>query len=206
MKYLYIVLICLLTLNISCMQSNKITTIEKTLIMQLPVDSAFDVLLTTNETDSIFLREKSRDIPVDEINTVEIQTLIKRMEETLVVEEGVGLASPQIGIQRNLFLFMRLDKPDNPIEVAINPVMVAHSEKMICFEGDGCLSIPGERGTTSRYDWIDVEYYNSDGVLIQEKLHSGARGGDFTGVIFQHEFDHLNGILFIDRLVDDLDK
>ena len=188
------------------MQTKKVTPIEKELIMSSSSDNPLSVLLTTNETDSIFLRQKCIDIPLDEISSVEIQRLIERMRATLDEEEGVGLASPQIGIQRNLFLFMRLDKPENPVEVAINPKIISHSDELICFERDGCLSIPNESGTTSRYDWIDVQYYDSSGAIIEERLHAGRRGEDFTGVIFQHEFDHLNGILFIDRLVDELDK
>ena len=72
----------------------------------------------------------------------------------------------------------------------------------ICFEGDGCLSVPDLSGSTKRYAWIDVEYYNEKGELIKERLSGQSRGSDFTGVIFQHEFDHLQGILFIDRLFD----
>lgn len=203
MKLLQSITIILFLINTSCMQTNKLTTIEKTLITELANDRPFTVLLTTNETDSIFLRQKSQDIIIEEILSPEVQQLINRMEITLEEEEGVGLAAPQIGIQRNVFLFMRLDKKDAPIEAVINPIIVSKSPEIINFEGDGCLSIPNERGTTSRHAWIDVKYYNSAGDLIEERLHAGKRGEDFTGVIFQHEFDHLNGILFIDRLVND---
>lgn len=185
------------------MQTNKLTNIEKSLITESGSDKPFSVLLTTNETDSIFLRQKSQDITIEEISSSEVQQLINRMEVTLIEEEGVGLAAPQVGIQRNIFLFMRLDKKDAPVEAVINPIVVSKSPELINFEGDGCLSIPDERGTTSRHAWIDVKYYDSKGSLIEERLHAGKRGEDFTGVIFQHEFDHLNGILFIDRLVND---
>lgn len=168
------------------------------------VDTPFHVLLTTSEKDSLFLRKKSTNInnPENIGSNKNWQHFIQRLKLTMAVEAGVGIAAPQVGVGRNLFLFMRLDKPGMPVEAAINPRIVSHSEEMVAFEGDGCLSVPDLSGTTARYVWIDVEYYDEKGEFISERLHAGARGEDFTGVIFQHEYDHLQGILFIDRLVE----
>lgn len=202
------VVICLLILALASIYScnevkNNMTETEIKLINHGSADSAFYVLQTTEEIDSLFLRMKCKDFDPKVIaQNKDLQLLIERMKTTLLEEEGVGLAAPQVGISRNLFLFMRIDKPDYPVQVAINPRIVNHPEETVCFEGDGCLSIPDESGDTNRYPWIEVEYYDEKGELHKEKLSGYSRDTDFTGVIFQHEFDHLQGVLFIDRLCD----
>ncbi len=167
-------------------------------------ETPFRVLKTDNTEDSIFLRKKSVAIPNPHniATNQQLQLLIHRLKLTMVEENGVGIAAPQVGIGRNLFIFMRLDKPDYPMVAAINPKIVNHSDETICFEGDGCLSVPNQSGTTRRYAWIEVEYYNEKGILVKERLEGGSRKSDFTGVVFQHEYDHLQGILFYDRLCE----
>ena len=164
----------------------------------------FRVLKTDNLEDSVFLRQKS--VEITDIKNIadnkSLQLFIERLKLTMQAENGVGIAAPQVGIGRNLFIFLRLDKPEYPMEAAINPKITNHSEETICFQGDGCLSVPDRSGTTKRYAWIEVEYYNEKGELIKEKLSGGTRETDFTGVIFQHEYDHLLGILFYDRICD----
>ena len=189
---------------VSCKKETMMTDVEKEFINSASADSSFSVLKITNETDSLFLRKKSRDVNPDNILLdKDLQLLIKRMKATLVDEQGVGLAAPQVGVSRNVFLFMRIDQPDEyPVHVAINPRIVNHPNETICFEGDGCLSIPNISGSSVRYPWIDVEYYNEKGELVKERLSGTSRESDFTGIIFQHEFDHLQGILFIDKLYD----
>lgn len=179
------------------------TNKEIELISQASINTPFSVLLTDNEEDSIFLRTKCIDVPdvKNVANNKNIQLFIEKLKLTLEAESGVGIAAPQVGIGRNLFLFLRIDKEDHPVQVAINPRIVKHSDEIICFEGDGCLSIPNQSGNTARYAWVEVEYYDEKGTLIKEKLSGISRDSDFTGIIFQHEFDHLNGILFTDRLV-----
>lgn len=192
----------------SCMNKNKnFSQDEKDLITKGEVNSPFYVLQITDATDSLFLRKKCEDIDIQDIRSnKELQLLIQRMKATLFEERGVGLAAPQVGIGRNLFLFVRLDKKDFPVQVAINPKIIAHPEELFCFEGDGCLSIPDQAGNSARYAWIEVEYYDETGVLKKEKLNGGSREEDFTGVIFQHEYDHLQGILFTDKLFDSSSK
>lgn len=201
-KIIYILIFCI-SMS-ACNSIKNMTDKEKTLTNSSGVEAPFRVLLTTNEEDSIFLRKKSSDInnPSEILKNKDWQHFIQRLKLTLAAESGVGIAAPQVGIGRNLFLFMRIDKPDKAVIAAINPRIVNHSEEIICFEGDGCLSIPDLSGTTKRYAWIDVEYYNENGELIKERLSGQSRGGDFTGVIFQHEFDHLQGTLLIDRLCE----
>jgi peptide deformylase len=161
----------------------------------------FRVLLTTNEEDSLFLRKKCSDIDVKSIREDKtLQHFIKRLALTMEKNSGVGIAAPQTGIGLNLFLFTRIDKAGYPVEVAINPKIKKSSKVIVCFERDGCLSIPDTSGNSLRYKWIDVEYYNGKGKKIKERLSGVLRDGDFTSVIFQHEFDHLQGVLFIDKL------
>lgn len=190
---------------LACTKKQNMTEQELILINSGTAETPFRVLLTTSETDSMFLRQKSIDVEdVGDIATDrDLQHFIKRLKRTMGIANGVGIAAPQVGIGRNIFAFMRIDKPEMPVEVAINPKIVAHSSNQYCFEGDGCLSVPEESGNTLRYEWIDVEYYNEQGELVKERLNGGTRETDFTGVIFQHENDHLNGVLFVDRIVDE---
>ncbi len=199
-KILFILAVCFVLP--ACNSIKYMTDTERKIIVDSDANTPFRVLLTTNKEDSLLLRQKSIDFanPQDIVRDKDFQHFIQRLKLTLAEELGVGLAAPQVGVSRNLFLFMRMDKPERNVEAAINPRIVNHSEEIINFEGDGCLSIPDMSGTTKRYAWVDVEYYNERGELIKERLSGGARGGDFTGIIFQHEFDHLQGILFIDRL------
>jgi len=199
----YLSLICILFLFASCERNltceNTLTEAEKQLINGADANTPFQVLLTANKEDSLLLRKQSKDIkPIT--NNPDLQLLIERLRVTLEAEEGVGIASPQIGIARNVFLMMRFDKPERPVEVVINPKITAHSDETIYFESDGCLSILDISGNSRRYKWIEVEYYNEHGEKINERLEGYSRFCDFTGIIFQHEYDHLRGRLFIDRL------
>lgn len=203
-KYVVYTLVLLTFLSYSCNSMKIITDNEKAFINSGDGKSSYRVLLTTNADDSLALRKKSIDIPniKDMANDKSIQLFLERLKLTMVAESGVGIAAPQVGLNRNIFLFFRIDKPGYPIQVAINPKIVNHPKEFISFEGDGCLSVPERSGTTARYSWVDVEYYDENGTLIKEKLSGSSRQGDFTGIIFQHEYDHLKGVLFIDKLVE----
>lgn len=161
----------------------------------------FKVLVISKPDELAVLRATSEPIDAD-VNSPDFKRFIRRLKSTLEKEQGVGLAAPQVGILKRVFLFMRLDKEGEPIEVAVNPEIKNHPQETICFENDGCLSIPGKNGDTARYPWIDVEYTNECGERVSERLEGHSRNGNFTGIIFQHEFDHLNGILYTDRLVE----
>jgi peptide deformylase len=176
-----------------------LTNEEKTLINGGEANEPFRVLLTTNTEDSLILRQKSQTIELTK-DTGDLKLLIARLKVTLETENGVGIAAPQVGILRNLFLIMRVDKPGMPVEVVINPAIVSFPDETICFERDGCLSIPEISGNSIRYPWIEVEYFNENGEKIREKLSGHSRQDNFAAVIFQHEYDHLQGILFVDKL------
>ena len=184
---------------LSACQSLKMTTDEIQLITNAGVDVPFRVLKVDNEADSLMLRTKSKNINL-KTDSLLIHTFLKRLHLTMDVESGVGIAAPQVGLMRNIFLFTRLDKPNHPIQVAINPRILNHSSNTFCFERDGCLSVPEKSGNTRRYEWVEVEYQTPEGQIIRERLSGANRSGDFTGIIFQHEYDHLQGILYTDRL------
>lgn len=147
------------------------------------------------------LRQKMR--PVTQFDD-ELQTLIDDMIETMRDANGVGLAAPQVG--RNLQLTVietlpEVDEEGEEIEgtrdlyVVINPKIIWESKEMV--DGiEGCLSIPGYVGEVERYESIRVRAQDRNGRKVRYRLH------DWDARIFQHEIDHLNGVLYIDRLTD----
>jgi peptide deformylase len=145
------------------------------------------------------LRQKMR--PVTQFDA-ELQTLIDNMIETMRSANGVGLAAPQIGENRQLAVIESLpdqDEEGNEIPdsrnlfVIVNPEIVWTSRSTE--DGiEGCLSIPGYLGEVERAESIRVRAQDRTGKKIKLKL------GGWTARIFQHEIDHLNGILFIDKL------
>lgn len=200
MKKIYFSLVYFILIFTSCIDY-RFTGQEKALINSGTGNEPFRVLQITDKNDSVILRSKSIDVEHVK-NNKELQLLILRLKATMEKESGVGIAAPQVGILRNVFLFTRIDKQDFPVQVAINPRIKAYSKNTVCFERDGCLSIPDVSGNSERYEWIEVIYQNENGDYIREYLSGTSRFEDFTGVIFQHEFDHLNGILFTDKLCE----
>ncbi len=107
-------------------------------------------------------------------------------------QDGVGIAAPQIGINRRLILVMRYDKPGEPIEPYLNiQIDSLLGEKVPGPEG--CLSLPPYRGIVRRYPRVQISYVKPDGTPVTEKVEG------YSAIIFQHECDHLDGILYTDR-------
>ncbi|MFN2136474.1 MAG: peptide deformylase [Candidatus Promineifilaceae bacterium] len=148
------------------------------------------------------LRQKTR--PVTAFDD-ELQQLIDDMIETMREAPGVGLAAPQIGKSLRLAVIEtlpELDESGNEIEdsrelfVIANPEIVSFSRKMV--EGvEGCLSIPGYVGAVDRSVEVKIRAQDRNGKPLRLKAK------DWTARIFQHEIDHLDGVLYIDRLVDE---
>jgi len=182
----------------SCETKRIMTKNELDLIGKYDEYTPFRVLEVSFPEELKILRAKNEDVKFD--HDLALKQLISRLKVTLKEEQGVGIAAPQVGINRNLFLFVRVDKEEEPVEVAINPRIVNHPEETVCFEYDGCLSIPGVSGNSVRYPWVDVEYTNEQGKRVKERLEGYSRRANFVGVIFQHEYDHLQGVLFTDKL------
>ena len=145
------------------------------------------------------MRRKAREVQVFDD---ELQTLIDDMIETMREVEGVGLAAPQVDVPLRLAVVETLPDTDdegNEIEgsrdlyVIVNPEIVWESRDMV--DGvEGCLSIPGYVGEVSRHRSIRVRAQDRYGKKIRLRLH------DWDARIFQHEIDHLDGVLYIDRL------
>ena len=107
--------------------------------------------------------------------------------------KGVGIAAPQIGINRNAVWVQRFDKEGEPFEFIINPKITWYSD-IVRHGREGCLSIPDIFGKVYRSLVLRLEYYDLDGNFHDETVEG------FTAVIFQHEYDHLTGTLFTDRM------
>ncbi|MDR0437876.1 MAG: peptide deformylase [Bacteroidales bacterium] len=203
MKNTHIFLITVfLVLFVACQTPDSaFTTEEREFILSGSADEPFRVLQITERDDSLVLRSLCVDMRNYENDSVFLH-FIKRLKSTLIAAGGVGIAASQVGLKRNVFLFTRIDLPDEPVVVAINPRIVAMSDTIICFEHDGCLSVVGFRGHSVRYPWIEVEYFNMKGEKITEKLTGYNRPNDFTNIIFQHEYDHTKGVFFTDKLCE----
>ncbi|MBO9999187.1 MAG: peptide deformylase [Cyanobacteria bacterium SID2] len=136
---------------------------------------------------------------ISDVDDPQIQTLIDEMLATTLATDGVGLAAPQVG--RSLRLVVVASRPNprypdapmmEPTAMA-NPRVVRYSDERL-FGWEGCLSVPGKRGWIPRYREIEVEYWDRGGYLQRRVLQ------DFVARIFQHEFDHLEGLVFLDRV------
>lgn len=134
------------------------------------------------------LRKISR--PVKSISK-HIITLLDDMKETLHIEEGAGLAAPQVGVLRRIAVAEYEDK----YYELINPVILKSSGEAI--EEEGCLSVIGVRGKVVRPDNITVEYLDRDGKKHEEEITG------VTARIFCHEIDHLDGVLFVDKMIEE---
>lgn len=129
------------------------------------------------------------------------QEVVKRLMETVKSTElsAVGLAAPQIGICLRIFIMRRVNQVElgRPWEVFINPSFVPnYSKGTFTMVDEGCLSIPGVAGNVKRYCNIKVTAVNELGKQRNLTLKG------YEAAIFQHEYDHLNGILFIDRAIE----
>ena len=165
---------------------------EKALIQSKSKLNPMRVLLTTNDEDIKVLRSKSKDIdPKDPLTKL----LSERMYATVQDEasKGVGIAAPQVGINRNAIWVQRFDKVGDPFEFYINP-KITWLSSILRYGNEGCLSIPDERGKVYRSLALQLNYFDLEGNQYEEIIEG------FTAVIFQHEYDHLEGILFTDRL------
>lgn len=132
-----------------------------------------------------------------------LQPILDNMYETMYAANGVGLAAPQVGLAERIFIIDSsvIDTDDKRKENAkdahksafINAQMIEETGELVSME-EGCLSIPGIYGQVERRSTITIEYY--DDALIKQKRTFGG----FTARVIQHEYDHIEGILFVDKL------
>jgi len=143
-------------------------------------------ILTIKKYGEPVLREKS--LPVKEI-TREILNLIRDMAETMYTDSGVGLAAPQVGISKRIII---IDEDKEGLMVLVNPEIIKSEGEVI--EEEGCLSFPGIYSDVKRSSKVTVKALNENGDQI-EIVKEG-----LIARVLQHEIDHLNGTLFIDRV------
>lgn len=123
-----------------------------------------------------------------------LKKLVDDMRETMIESKGVGLAAPQVGENARVIVCLFNQGTNNELVTEmINPVITRFSEKMEVGE-EGCLSLPGEFGMVARHAEIDVRFFDLKG----EERNLRLKG--LNAVIVQHEIDHLDGVLFMDRL------
>lgn len=152
------------------------------------------------------LRKISGEVPEELFGSSELRTILKTMEDALDAEpDGVALAAPQIAIPYRLFI-VRHDRiippgpegsPEHPKEIGvfINPSFIRTSKRRLPMD-EGCLSVRKVYGKTRRYERATITARAEDGSSFERG------GGGILAQIFQHEIDHLNGILFIDHAED----
>lgn len=159
--------------------------------------SRMRVTVITNSADSVLLRRVATPLSRREVRSTEFARLVASMIETVNDPQnaGVGIAAPQVGVSRRMVVVQRVDKQGTPFEVYVNPRIVSRSAEL-AIGGEGCLSIPDKRGDVPRATWIELEY--RDPITFERRVE---RIEGFAAVIFQHELDHLDGVLYIDRAV-----
>lgn len=170
-------------------------------------DSIMRVLTIEEAADSAVLRAKSADLPLPALTSDEYKRLEQLMIATVThpSQDGVGIAGPQVGLNRRVVAVQRFDKAGHPFEVYPN-IRIVWASDSLSLGPEGCLSVPGRRGEVMRSREIVIEYADMNAIRnsCQERhgdipmARDTVRG--FTAVIFQHETDHLDGMLYIDRL------
>ena len=135
------------------------------------------------------LRRRAK--PLREIDD-EVRDVARRMIELMIEEEGVGLAAPQVGLPWRLFVCRDPDAPDACAEIYANPVLRLHGEP--ASREEGCLSLPEIRAPIRRPAAAVLQALDLEGRPV-ERSDEG-----FMARVWQHEFDHLNGVLIIDRM------
>ena len=176
-----------------CSSHPALSKAEKELITGSP--DVMRVLTVEDRKDSLFLRKAAKDFSDKDLKSEEFKTLARKMVRTVTdpSQDGVGIAGPQVGIRRRIVAVQRFDKPDEPFEVYAN-VRIDSLYGPLAIGQEGCLSVPGKRGTVPRWTNAVITYRDPATLKTVRDTVSG-----FTAVIFQHETDHLDGILYTDK-------
>ena len=177
-------------------------------------DSIMRVLTIDDLADLSVLRAKSSDLSDSALMSDEFARLSELMVATVThpSQDGVGIAGPQVGLNRRIVAVQRFDKEGEPFEVYPN-VRIVWASDSLAAGPEGCLSVPDRRGYVLRSQEIIIEYADIAGVEhSRQEIRLESCGcakpvpmvrdtvSGFTAVIFQHEVDHLDGVLYVDRL------
>jgi peptide deformylase len=147
------------------------------------------------------LRERAREVTASELGSNEVQGLVDDLIDTMRHANGAGLAANQIGVTLRVAAIEVTHnprypyKPPIPLTVVVNPVIEPLDDEVVDIN-EGCLSVPNLRGVISRFVNVRLTYLDRDGV-VHDEVKRGLTAGTF-----QHELDHLDGTLFLDRVTD----
>lgn len=201
---------------LSCAQPDEDWFTSHELALIHDADSTMRVLTIEDSIDLAVLRASSRVLSPEMLQSDEFRQLSRLMVSTVThpSQDGVGIAGPQVGLNRRVVAVQRFDKEpvlrkgclEHPFEVYPNISIVWASDSMAT-GSEGCLSVPDRRGDVPRSQEIVIEY----ALISQADSSRNCRSDDritmvrdtvsgFTAVIFQHEIDHLDGILYTDRI------
>ncbi len=159
-------------------------------------------VLEIRELGDPVLRQPAREVSAEELASAETQALIDSMIETMRDANGAGLAAPQVGVSKRIAVAEVRPgnprypyKPPIPLTVFVNPVLELVDRETFA-TNEGCLSMPNLRGDLERFVNVRVYYLDREG-----EHHAEVKRG-LTAGTFQHEIDHLDGRLFVDRMTD----
>lgn len=156
-------------------------------------------ILKVAQKGEAILKLQSAEVLVNEFGSNWLKALAQAMNETMLQRNGVGIAAPQVYVSKRVIIVASRpnirypDAPEMDAVVMVNPLILEKSKSQILGE-EGCLSVPNERGQVARAEHIKVRYHTLEGECIETEF-SG-----FPARIVQHEVDHLDGILFVERI------
>ena len=157
------------------------------------------VVLAVAQRGESILTLKAATVANSEFNSDWLTALASAMQATMLARNGVGIAAPQVYVSKRVIIVASRanlrypDAPDMPAVVMVNPEILEKSDNTILGE-EGCLSVPDERGMVARAEMVKVRYFTLEGEPIETVFHG------FPARIVQHESDHLDGVLFVERL------
>ena len=157
------------------------------------------VVLAVAQRGAGILTLEAATVANSEFNSDWLTALARAMQATMLARNGVGIAAPQVYVSKRVIIVASRanlrypDAPDMPAVVMVNPEILEKSDNTILGE-EGCLSVPDERGMVLRAEMVKVRYFTLEGEPIETVFHG------FPARIVQHEIDHLDGVLFVERL------
>lgn len=155
-------------------------------------------ILAVAQRGEVILTLKAASVTTLELNSAWLNELAAAMQATMLERNGVGIAAPQVYVSKRVIIVASRpnprypDAPDMDAVVMVNPEILEQSESTILGE-EGCLSVPDKRGQVARAEMVRVKYLTLQGKLVETVFHG------FPARIVQHEVDHLDGVLFVER-------
>lgn len=156
-------------------------------------------ILAVAQRGEVILTLKAASVTTLELNSAWLNELAAAMQATMLERNGVGIAAPQVYVSKRVIIVASrpnpryLDAPEMDAVVMVNPEILEKSESTILGE-EGCLSVPDKRGQVARAEMVRVKYLTLQGKLVETVFHG------FPARIVQHEVDHLDGVLFVERI------